>query len=105
VVFEGAFSAAAPLIGRAGDSVTADVPARPVDDREMRCVAFGSQYCARLGTDLYRLASAVYMVIVVGGLDEWSGEQSKIPLPLAGRVCRIDCSPSMVGSIQPEGSG
>ena len=73
VVLEGAFSAAAPLIGRAGDSVTADVPARPVDDREMRGIAFGFQYCARLGTDLYRFTSAIHMVIVIDGFDERSG--------------------------------
>jgi len=65
--------AAAPLVGSAGDCVTADVPARPVDDREMRGIAFGFQYCARLGTDLYRFTSAIHMVIVIGGFDERSG--------------------------------
>ena len=37
-------SAATSLVGRAGDSVTADALARAVDDREMRSVAVGFQY-------------------------------------------------------------
>ena len=37
-------SAAGP-IGRAGDGITADVLARAIDDREMRSVAVGFQYC------------------------------------------------------------
>jgi hypothetical protein len=39
----------------------------------MRGIAFGFQYCARLGTDLYRFTSAIHMVIVIGGFDERSG--------------------------------
>jgi hypothetical protein len=99
---KGSSSAAALLVGRAGDSVTPDIPACPVNDRKMRCVAFGFQYCARFGTDLYRFTSAIHMVIVIGGFDERSREQSEIPLPLAGFVCRIDRSPPVIGSIQPE---
>ncbi len=93
--------AATSRVGSAGDCVTADVPARPVDDREMRCVAVGSQYGKRLGTDLHRFTPAIHMVIVIGGFDERSGEQSEISLPLAGRICRINRGPSGVGSIQP----
>ena len=37
-------SAAASLVGRAGDSVTAGALARAVDDREMRCIAGGFYY-------------------------------------------------------------
>jgi hypothetical protein len=100
VVFEEALSAAAPLIGRAGDNVSADVPARPVDDREMRCVPFGSQYYARLGTDLYRFTSAIHMVIVIGGFDE--GPASRAKYPAIGRARLPDRLQSIdVGSIQP----
>ena len=94
-------SSAAAFLGGAGDGVTADVLARAIDDREMRSVAVGSQYCQRLGTDLHRFASAIHMVIVIGGFDEGSGEHGEMPLPVAGSVCRIDRGPSVIGSIQP----
>jgi hypothetical protein len=41
------------------------------------------------------------MVIVIGGFDKGSGEDGEMPLPVAGRICRIDRSPSVIGSIQP----
>ena len=89
------------LVGGAGDSVTADVLTRAIDDCEMRSVAIGFQYLQCFGADLQRFASAIHMVIVIGGFDEGSGEHGEMPLPEAGGVWRIDRSPSVIGSIQP----
>jgi hypothetical protein len=67
----------------------------------MRNVALGSQYCEGLRTDLHRFASAIDMVIIIGSFDEGSCEHGEMSLPEAGSVCRVDRSPSVVGSIQP----
>ena len=93
-------SAAAP-IGGAGDGLTADALARTVDDRKVGSIAIGLQDRASLGTDFHRFATAIHMVIVIGGFDEGSGEHGEMPLPEAGSVCRIDRGPSVIGSIQP----
>jgi hypothetical protein len=67
----------------------------------MGSVAVGFQYVERLGADLQGFTSAIHMVIVIGGFDEGSGEQSKMPLPGTWGVCRINRGPSVIGSIQP----
>ena len=92
-------------IGGAGDGLTADMLACTVNDRKMGSVAVIFQHVEGLGTDFHWFASAVYMVIVIGGLDKGSGEHGKVPMPSTWSVYRIDGGPSVVGSIQPEGVG
>ena len=98
-------ASAAASNGGAGDGFTADTLACAVEDREMRRVALGCQYCERLGTDLKRLASSIQMVIVIGGLDKGAGEQGEMPSPGTWSVYRVDGDPSVVGLIQPNGVG
>jgi len=92
-------------MGGTVDALTTHVLARAIDDPEMRNVAVGSQYCECLRTDLHRFASAIHMVIIIGSFDEGSGEHGAMSLPVAGSVCRMDRSPSVIGSIQPQRVG
>jgi hypothetical protein len=91
----------AAFLRETGNSATADAVACSIEDDEMGRIPPGSQDGQGLGTNFHRFATAIYMVIVIGGFDKGSGEHGEMPLPSAGSVCRIDRSPSVVGSIQP----
>src|SRR6185437_13914883 len=71
-----------------------------IENDKMRFVPLILQHDQRLGTDFQWFATTIDMVVVVGRLDEGSGQQRVMALPGARDLCRKHGSPAWIMVIQ-----